>query len=143
MAAITRRPFGVSFLSILLMIIGVLQIGSGVAAIAERNNDEFLDALDSSSGDVTAVAVVAIIMGVVTIAVAVALRGGANWARLAIAIIAAINLVNLVWSAATYHQVHWYNVAWPAIIDALIAGYLFFDDDAKAYFTRAIRGSAT
>jgi hypothetical protein len=32
------------------------------------------------------------------------------------------------------HSVHWYHALWPTAIYLLVAGYLLFDEDAKAYF---------
>jgi hypothetical protein len=134
MVARRQRPFGVGFLSILLIAMGLLQIGSGILFLVGRNDDDVLDAVDASSGDVTAIGVAAIVGGVLVVLVASALRGGANWARLFIGIIAALNVIGLIWAVAAYHQLHWYDVAWPTLVYAFVAGYLFFDDDAKAYF---------
>jgi uncharacterized membrane protein len=130
----SNRPFGVGFLSLLIIIIGALQLGGGIALLIERNNSEVLDSLDATSSNVTAVAIAAIVSSVVAIIVGLALRGGASWARVLVAVLAVANLAALIYAASSSHHLHWYNVVWSAVLYALIAGYLFFDDDAKAYF---------
>jgi hypothetical protein len=129
-----NRPFGVSFLSLLLIVMGALQVGAGIVLLVQRNDDDILGALDAATNDVTAIGIAAIALGALAILVGGALRSGAGWARALVGVIAVVNVVYLVWAAISYHQVHWYNVAWPAIIYSLVAGYLFFDEDAKAYF---------
>ena len=137
MNATANRPFGVSFLSILLMIGGILDIVAGVFVLFQRGDDDLLAAIDVSDGDVTNYGIFAIAFGVIVVLVARALRSGANWARLLVAVIAAIRLASVIWLVAAYHNIHWYNAIWPTVLYSLVAIYLFFDDDAKAYFKRA------
>jgi hypothetical protein len=134
MPASSRRPFGVGFLSVLIILMGALQVGAGIVLLLQRNDDDIRSALDATTNDVTTMGVVAIVLGVLAILVGGALRRGASWARTLVGVIAVVNVASLVWAALSYHQVHWYNVAWPAVIYSLVAGYLFFDEDAKAYF---------
>ena len=129
-----HRPFGVSLLSILFIIAGALDIGAGIFAIVQSNDDDFLAGTDAVSGDITTYGIVAIVFGVAVILVGVALRGGANWARYLVGLIAAFRLGALIWVIIAYHNVHWYTAFWPVVIYAFVAGYLFFDDDAVEYF---------
>ena len=39
---------------------------------------------------------------------------------------------------AGLHSVHWYHAIWPTVLYMLVAGYLLFDDDAKAYFGQRV-----
>ena len=130
----SNRPFGVGFLSLLIIVIGALQLGSAIILLIERNNADVLDSLDATSSDVTAIAIAVIVSSIVAIIVGAALRGGANWARILVAVLAVVNVGALVYAATSSHHLHWYNVVWSAVLYALIAGYLFFDNDSKAYF---------
>jgi hypothetical protein len=130
----SNRPFGVGFLSLLIIVIGALQLGSAIILLIERNNADVLDSLDATSSDVTAIAIAVIVSSVIAIIVGAALRGGANWARILVAVLALVNVGALVYAASSSHHLHWYNVVWSAVLYALIAGYLFFDNDSKAYF---------
>jgi hypothetical protein len=131
-----RRPFGVSFLSILVIIGGILDIVAGIVLLTQRNDESLLESLGVKDSEVTTYAIVAIAFGVVAILVGGALRGGADWARLLIALIAVARLASFIWVAAAYHRVHWYDSLAPLVLYSVVAGYLFFDDDAKRYFSR-------
>lgn len=134
-----RAPFGVRFLSILLYIGAILDIIGGIVLITQRNDNDLLDAIDATSSDVTTYGVVAIVMGVIVFLIAAALRSGANWARLLVGLIAVVRVVGLVWVTVGYHRVHWYDSLAPTVIYVLVAGYLFFDDDAKNFYRRSSR----
>jgi hypothetical protein len=134
MAIPVQRPFGISLISILIIITGVVDIIASVILLIDRNDSDVLSALDVSSSDVTTYAWVSIAIGVIVILIGNALRTGANWARLLVAIIAVIRLITLIWVVAAYHQIHWYHALWPTVIYVFVAGYLFFDEDAKAYY---------
>ena len=51
-----RRPFGVGFLSILLIIAGVLDVLASLILLLHRNDDDLLNTLDVSQGNLTAYA---------------------------------------------------------------------------------------
>jgi len=132
--AAARAPFGVRFLSVLLYVGAVLDVIGGIVLITQRNDSDLLDAIDATSSDVTTYGVVAIVMGVIVFLIASALRGGANWARLLVGLIAIVRVAALVWVTIGYHRVHWYDSLAPTVIYVLVAGYLFFDDDARSYY---------
>lgn len=129
-----QRPFGVSLLSLILIVAGVLQIGGGIFAFVQRNDEELLASVDATSSDLSTLGIVTIALGVVALLVGLAMRRGESWARTLVGVLALINVGFLVFAAISYHHIHWYNVAWPALFYALIAGYLFSDEDAKRFF---------
>lgn len=134
MALPVRRPFGVSFLSVLVIIGGFIDILSSLVILLDRDDDDLLNALDVSQGNLTAYAIVGMGLGIVVVLVGFALRTAANWARLLVAIVAVARLISLFWVVISLHSVHWYHALWPTAIYLLVAGYLLFDEDAKAYF---------
>ena len=129
-----RRPFGVGFLSILVIIAGFVDVLSSLVILLDRNDEDLLNALDVSQGNLTTYAVVSMGIGIIVVLVGFALRTAANWARLAVAIVAVARLISLLWVVISLHSLHWYQAIWPTAIYLLVAGYLLFDDDAKAYF---------
>jgi drug/metabolite transporter (DMT)-like permease len=129
-----RRPFGVSLISLVMIVSGVLQVVGGIFFLVQRNDDDVLEAIDMTSNDMTALAIGSIIIGALAVVIGVALRRGESWARTLVGVIALVNLGFLVYTAIAYHSVHWYNVAWPALFYSLLAGYLFSDEDAKQFF---------
>ena len=133
-----RRPLGVSLLSILLMISGFFDLVAGIVLLATRNDAGVRNALrDVSQGSITTLAIVTIGLGVAVLVVAFGLRRGANWARALVAGVAIARLIILFWSVAAYHSYHWYQALLPTAIYILVAGYLFYDEDAKRYFEQS------
>lgn len=136
MDAQVRRPFGISFMSLLLMALGGLEIVSGALILFQRGDSELLSAIDVSASQVTTYAVFTIMYGAIVVLVGLALRTGQSWARYVVGGLAAVRLASLIWVVVAYHSIHWSTAVWPMVVYALVAGYLFFDDDAKAFLTR-------
>jgi hypothetical protein len=134
MSTYVRRPFGVSLITILLYIGGVLDITGGIILLIHGGDDNILSAADVTSGTARAWGVTGIILGVIVIVVGALLSRGSNFARYLIAIIAAFRLFMLIWALIAFHSVYWYNAFWPLLIYAVIAGYLLLDKDAQAFF---------
>ncbi len=128
------RPFGVSFISVLIVVLGALEAVGGVLLLFQSGQDELLGAAGVSSGQITTYAMFSIMFGIIVVLIGMALRGGAIWARYVVGILSAVRLASLIWVVVSYHNMHWYTAIWPMVIYALIAGYLFTDEDAKAYF---------
>lgn len=136
MQAEVRRPFGVSFMSLLIMALGVLEVVGGVLLLFQRGNDELLVVVDVTSSQLTTYAVFSLMFGVIVLLIGLALRTGQSWSRYVVGVVAAVRLASLIWVVVSYHSIHWYTAIWPMVVYALVAGYLFFDDDAKSYLTR-------
>ena len=131
-----RRPLGVSLLSWLLIIGGGLDVLTGVLLLFQRNNDTVLESIDVTSSSVTTYSLVSIVLGLAALLIGVALLSGANWARVLVALLAVARAIVLIWVVVAYHQLQWSQALWPTAIYLLIAGYLFFDRDARAYYAR-------
>lgn len=131
-----RRPFGVSFLSLLMMALGVLEVVGGVLILVQRSDTQLLDAVELTASQLATYAVFTIMFGVIVVLIGLALRTGQSWSRYVVGVLAAVRLATLIWVVLVYHSIHWYTAIWPMVVYALVAGYLFFDDDAKAYLTR-------
>ena len=132
-----RRPFGVGFLSILLIISGIFDVVAGIVLIAVNVDDTLRQELrEVTEGSVTTYAIVTIAFGVIAILTGVGLRNGANWARGLVAGVAVGRLVVLVWAVIAYHGLHWYQAILPTALYVMIAAYLLGDEDTKRYFSR-------
>lgn len=128
------RPFGVSFLSILIMAVGVIEVAGGILLFVQRLDDELLDTVDVTASQITTYALFTTMFGVIVFLVGLALRSGAGWARYVVAVLAAVRLASLIWVVVAYHSIHWYSAIWSLAMYTLVAGYLLFDDDAKQYY---------
>jgi hypothetical protein len=129
-----KRPFGVGFLSVLIMAVGLVEVVGGVLLLVQRLNEELLSTVDVTAAQITTYALFTAMFGVIAFLVGLALRNGAAWARYVVAVLAVVRLASLIWVVVAYHSIHWYTAIWALAIYALVAGYLLFDDDAKAYY---------
>lgn len=133
---VQRRPFGVAFLSWLFILTGLAQIIAGIVLLLVRDREDVHAQLRNvSTGEVTTIAVITIILGVISWLVAGGLRSGAGWARFLVALGAVLHAAALVWSVFSHHGLHWYQAVLPTAIYLLVAGYLYGDEDAKSFFS--------
>lgn len=123
------------------MAVGVLEVVSGVLMLTQRGSESVLAAVDVTASSLTTFAVFTTMLGVIVFLVGLALRNRANWARYAVAGLAVVRMVSLVWVVVAYHSIHWYSAVWSLVIYALVAGYLLFDEDAKRYYSGAASGA--
>ncbi len=137
--ATVARPFGVGFLSILIMGVGVIEVVGGILLLAQRLDDDLLATVDVTAAQITTYGLFTAMFGVIVFLVGLALRNGAGWARYVVAVLAVVRLASMIWVVVAYHSIHWYTAIWALAIYALVAGYLLFDEDAKAYYSTAAK----
>lgn len=137
-ATVPHRPFGVGLLSWLFILTGLAEIVAGIVLIAVRGNEQVHAQLRNvTTNEVTAIAVVSIVLGVISLLIAGGLRAGARWARFLVALGAVLHAAGLVWQVVSHHGLHWYQAVLPTAIYLLVAAYLYGDQDAKSFFASA------
>jgi len=130
---ISRRPFGVSLLSILVIIAGALDVIAGILSVSVRGDGDLLVELKGSEGEITAFGTGLIVLGVIAIVVGFMLWRGSGFARILIGVIALVRLIGTVWAFASFDREHWYEGIGSVVIYALVAGYLLFGTTARDY----------
>jgi hypothetical protein len=130
---VSRRPFGVSLLSILVIIAGALDVVAGILSVSVRSNGDLLVELKGSRGEITAFGTGLIILGVIAIVVGFMLWRGSDFARILIGIIALVRVIGTIWAFASFDREHWYEGIGSVVIYALVAGYLLFGTTARDY----------
>ena len=129
----SRRPFGVSLLSILVIIAGALDMLAGILSVSVRGDGDLLVELKGSQGEITAFGTGLIILGVIAIVVGFMLWRGSDFARILIGIIAIVRLIGTIWAFASFDREHWYEGIGSVVIYAVVAGYLLFGTTARDY----------
>ena len=132
---VSRRPFGVSLLSILVIIGGALDVLAGILSISARGDGDLLVELKGTEGEFTAFGTGLVILGVIAIVVGFMLWRGSDFARILIGIIAVLRLVGTIWAFASFDREHWYEGIGSVVIYSLVAGYLLFGTTARDYTT--------
>jgi hypothetical protein len=132
-ATVRQRPFGISLLSILVIIAGALDVLAGILSISMRGDSELLVELKGTEGEITGLGTGLVILGAIAIVVGLMLWRGSGFARILIGIIALVRLVGTIWVLASFDRAHWYEGIGSLIIYALVAGYLLFGTTARDY----------
>jgi hypothetical protein len=131
-----RRPGGVTFLLILLWAQALLGIVGGIALILLHDNATLLHDTQRSADTLLAWGIGAVVLGLITAAVAPALGRGNNTVRW---LVGAVALLHVAGGLATIIRLHHAGTETGAIADvvaALIVLWILFADEAsEAYFT--------
>jgi O-antigen/teichoic acid export membrane protein len=132
---VRRRPVLLSIVTILMIIAGILSIVGGIAVIALRNNDDFVVEVNESSGTITSIGIGAIISGLISIILAMALRNGSRIARALVAIYEVLHIIAAVYAIIRLDHGTYLSASIVSIVIAvLIIYYLYGTRGAQEFF---------
>ncbi len=129
-----KRPGGVTLVAVIVWISGALQVIGGVIGLITASTTAEVNGVPASAGTLTATAVVAIVLGVITIVVGAALLRGSQIARVLTTIVLALNL-----ASAVYLLLAVPTSVWQGLLNGLLALLgiiLLYTRSANAYFRR-------
>jgi hypothetical protein len=127
------RPFGISVVAIIAIVQGVIALVAGIGLVIERNDDDLLAHLDVSSGSVGTYGWLAIIWGVLALLVGFALWGGAEWARVVVAVLEVLHLAGGIYLLFAWSGTFLWQGIWQILVAALIL-WLLFNPRADEFF---------
>lgn len=129
-----KRPFLVTLIGIVMIVVGVLQVLIGILFISQRNDASVLADANATTSELTSIAVGLMVIGAVSVLLAFALLGGSRLARGLIGLLEIGQIVGGVYILLKLDSTHQAS-AIGQIAGALIVLYfLFGTDKAKAYF---------
>lgn len=129
-----KRPFIVTIMSIVMFLAGLFQLLIGVVAIVNRNDDQFLADAQATSSEVTSLGVALLVVGVVSLLVAVGLWQGSRIARAAAALAAVGQIATGIYTLVQLDSSE-QSTGIGMIIGSLVLLYLLFGTDkAKEFF---------
>ncbi|WP_291052821.1 hypothetical protein [Herbiconiux sp.] len=129
-----KRPGGVTLVAVIVWISGALQVIGGVIGLITASTTAEVNGVPASVGTLTATAIVAIVLGVITIVVGAALLRGSQIARVLTTIVLALNL-----ASAVYLLIAVPTSVWQGLLNGLLALLgiiLLYTRSANAYFRR-------
>jgi hypothetical protein len=98
----TRRPLGVTLLIVIVVIQGLIAIGTGIALLSAKNDVQFLRENHITSANVGLAAWTAIGLGVFIILVGFGLGTGSGVARILVALLTVLALIGGIYGIANY-----------------------------------------
>ena len=132
---VRRRPVLLSIITILMIIAGTLAVISGIAVIGLRNNENFVRDVNESSGTITSIGIGAIISGLISILLAVALRNGSRIARALVLIYEVLHIIAAIYAIVRLDHGTYLTTSIVSIVLAVvIIFYLYGTRGAQEFF---------
>jgi hypothetical protein len=129
-----HRPFGVTLVVVLMFIQGIFEVLAGLGLLLERNDLDLQQHLSASDGTLTALGILILIAGAVTILLATMLGRGSNFVRLLVGIVSAFNLGSAVWGLIAFAGTGRLNSLFQAIVAGIVLYLLFGNRESQEYF---------
>ncbi|WP_382304034.1 hypothetical protein [Herbiconiux sp. UC225_62] len=121
-------------MAVIVWISGALQLIGGVIGLITAPTTAQVSGVPGMTGSLTATAIVAIILGVITIIVGAALLRGSQVARVLTTIVLALNLASAIYLLAAVPSSLWQGIVNGLL--ALLGIILLYTRSANAYFRR-------
>lgn len=134
---IDTAPLGVKLLSIVVIVGAILDLSLATLMVLNRNTANMQLETGMSAGGLLAYGIAIGVMGIVAFMIGIGLRAGSPWARILTIVVALVRLVGLGFAMIAFDSQQWYTAIVPALIYAVVAYYLLYDEEAKAYFSPA------
>ena len=129
-----RRPLIVTIISILSFLSGLFQIAIGAVLLANRNDQSFLDEARASTSEVTNLGVVLLVIGLLTLLVAIGLWTGSRFARALAGLVAAGQIVGGVYTIVKLDSSEQATGIGMILGSVLLLYFLFGTEKAKRFF---------
>ena len=131
-----RRPFLVTIIGIVMILVGLLQSGAGILLLSQRNDATVLADANATTNELTSIAITLFAIGAISVLLAFALLNGSRFARGLIGLLELAQIAAGVYVLVTLDSNH-QAAAIGQIVGALIVLYfLFGTDKAKSFFAR-------
>ena len=131
MVEAVARPVGITIVSILAFISGVIDIIAGILSIFEADNPEVNAALGGSGGVFTS-SIGSMILGLIVVILSFGLWLGYWWARMIVTVVQALSLIHSLFLAVAYLG----NPVgeWASVLLSAIVLILLWTRPASAFF---------
>ena len=131
-----KRPFLVTIIGIVMILVGLLQSGAGILLLSQRNDATVLADANATTNELTSIAVTLLVIGAISVLIAFALLNGSRLARGMIGVLELVQIAAGVYVLVTLDSNH-QAAAFGQIAGALIVLYfLFGTEKAKSFFAR-------
>lgn len=131
-----KRPFLVTVISVVMIVIGLFQAVIGITVLVERNDDTFLTDADITSSQATGFGIALLVIGTLSVLLALGLLRGSRLSRALIGLLEVSQISSGIYALVKLDSTR-QTSAIGTIVGALIVLYFLFGTDrAKAFFAR-------
>jgi hypothetical protein len=133
-AVAPTRPWYLTLIGVLGVIQGVITVIAGIALAVENDDRDLLRHTDVSSDAILATGIAAVILGAITILVAIGLLRGSNVARLVLGVLELLHLGGGIYVLLAHDGVQRWDGLWVIILSLLILWIIFGSERSQAFF---------
>lgn len=131
-----KRPFLVTIISIVMIVVGLFQAVIGITVLANRNDATFLADADVTTSQATTLGTALLIIGTLSVLLAFGLLRGSRIARAVIGLVEVAQIAAGIYALVEFDATRRASAV-GSIIGALVVLYfLFGTDKAKHFFAR-------
>ena len=131
-----KRPFLVTVISIVMIVVGAFQALIGITVLVERNDATFLADADITSSQATGFGITLLVIGVLSIVLAFALLRGSRIARALIGLVEVAQIASGVYALVKLDSTRQAGAIGTIIGGLIVLYFLFGTDKAKQFFAR-------
>jgi hypothetical protein len=129
-----KRPFLVTVISIVMIVVGLFQAVIGITVLANRNDATFLNDADVTSSQASGFGIALLIIGTLSVLLAFGLLRGSRIARALIGLLEVAQIVSGIYALIEFDAARRASAV-GTIVGALIVLYfLFGTEKAKRFF---------
>jgi len=131
-----KRPVLVSVIGIVMIIVGLLQVGVGILLVSQRNDATVLADANVTTSELTAIAVTLLVIGALSVVLAFALLNGSRIARALIGLLELGQIAGGIYILVKLDSSHQASGIGQIVGGLIVLYFLFGTEKAKAYFAR-------
>jgi hypothetical protein len=131
-----KRPLLVTIIGIVMILVGLLQVGFGILFLSQRNDATALADANVTTNELTSIAISLIVIGAVSVVLAFALLNGSRFARALIGLLEVGQIVGGVYLLFKLDSSHRASAIGQIVGGMIVLYFLFGTEKAKSYFAR-------
>jgi hypothetical protein len=131
-----KRPFLVTVISIVMIVVGLFQAVIGITVLVERNDETFLADADVTSSQATGFGIALLVIGALSVLLAFGLLRGSRLSRALIGLVEVSQIASGIYALINLDSTRQASAIGMIVGALIVLYYLFGTDKAKAFFAR-------
>jgi hypothetical protein len=131
-----KRPFLVTVISIVMIVVGLFQTVIGITVLVERNDETFLADADVTSSQATGFGIALLVIGTLSVLLAFGLLRGSRLSRTLIGLVEVSQIASGIYALINLDSTRQASAIGMIVGALIVLYYLFGTDKAKAFFAR-------
>ncbi len=131
-----KRPVLVTVIGIVMIVVGLVQLGTGILLVSQRNDATVLADANVTTNELTSIAVSLLVIGSLSVLLAFALLNGSRIARALIGVLELGQIAGGIYILVKLDSSHQSSGIGQIVGGLVVLYFLFGTEKAKAYFAR-------